>query len=263
MKRVQLEILLGTILVFLSVGILIYLGLDEPERLTQYEAQQQAREIEFGASVFEANCTRCHGEQAQGTGIAPCLRCEELFTTRLEEVGWEGSLEDYIISVVATGRQVSTRPELYPGEGKPAMPTWSEKFGGPLRDDQIRAVSTFIMNYEPYALGLLPTPQGVVIEGVDPGKVVFSNAGCTACHTISGFSQGVVGPALDGIGTRAGTVIDGYSAEEYIRESILDPNAYIVEEFDADVMPQNFSDILDDQALDDLVNYLLTLTEEE
>ena len=127
MKRVQLEIVLGTVFVLLSAVILIYLGVGEQQRLKDYEELQKGEQIEFGAAVYEANCTRCHGDQAQGTAIAPCLRCEELFTTRLEEVGWEGSLEDYVISVVTTGRRVSTRPELYPGEGKPAMPTWSEK----------------------------------------------------------------------------------------------------------------------------------------
>jgi len=261
MKRVQLEILLGTIFVLLSMGILIYLGFKEPTRMQDYERIQAAEQIEFGAGLFEANCTRCHGTQAQGTALAPCLRCEELFTTRLDEVGWEGSLEDYVISVITTGRQVSTRPELYPGGGKPAMPTWSEKLGGPLRDDQIRAIAAFIMNYEGYALGLVPTPEGVVVEGADPGRVVFSDTGCTACHTISGLSTATVGPVLDGLASRAGDRVPNLSAEDYIRQSILDPNAYVVSGFESGVMPDNFSEVLSDQQLDDLVNFLLTLAE--
>src|SRR3990172_7551488 len=101
MKRVQLEIVLGTILVLLSVAIVIILGVREPQRLADYEVQQRADQIEFGASVFTNNCTRCHGSQAQGiAGVAPSLRDEFFFTQRLKEVGWQGGLEDYIVSVV-------------------------------------------------------------------------------------------------------------------------------------------------------------------
>ena len=150
MKRVQLEIIVGTILVLLSAAILIVLGLREPQRLADYDVQQVADRVEFGASIFESNCTICHGSQGQGIpGVAPSLRSEEFFTERIAEIGWQVRLKDYIVSVVTVGRQVSTRPGLYVGGGTPAMPTWSEKFGGPLRDDQIRAVATFIMNFEP------------------------------------------------------------------------------------------------------------------
>jgi sulfur oxidation c-type cytochrome SoxX len=267
MKRIQLEIVLGTILVLLSSAIVIVLGIREPARLAQYEMQQRAELIEFGASVFSINCTRCHGSQAQGiAGVAPSLRDEHFFAQRLAEVGWQGGLEDYIVSVVTTGRQVSTRPELYAGATgtRPVMPTWSEKFGGPLRDDQIRAVAAFIMNFEPYALGEVPTlqPLGPVADESTPegrGQVVFSTAGCTACHAISGISSGTVGPVLDGLATRAGSTVSGLTAEEYIHQSIIDPSAYVVPGFTDGVMPQNFGEILTEEQINDLVAFLLSL----
>lgn len=269
MKRVQLEIVLGTILVLLSVAIVIVLGIREPQRLAEYEVQQRAELIEFGASVFTLNCTRCHGSQAQGiAGVAPSLRDEHFFTQRLEEVGWQGSLEDYIVSVVTTGRQVSTRPQLYAGSTgqPPVMPTWSEKFGGPLRDDQIRAVAAFVMNFEPYALGEVPTtiPLGPLADESTPegrGQVVFASttAGCTACHTISGISTGNIGPVLDGLADRAGTTVEGLSAEEYIRQSILDPSAHVVAGYADGIMPQNFGEKLTEEQINDLVAFLLTL----
>ncbi|MEX1248717.1 MAG: c-type cytochrome [Anaerolineales bacterium] len=267
MKRIQLEIVLGTILVLLSAAIVIVLGIREPARLAQYEVQQRAEQIEFGASVFTTNCVRCHGSQAQGiAGVAPGLRDEYFFTQRLAEVGWQGGLEDYIISVVTTGRQVSTRPELYAGATgtRPVMPTWSEKFGGPLRDDQIRAVAAFIMNFEPYALGQVPTlqPLGPVADESTPegrGQVVFATAGCAACHTISGISSGNIGPGLDGLATRAADSVTGLTAEEYIHQSIVDPSAYVVEGFADGLMPQNFAEILTEEQIADLVAFLLTL----
>ena len=153
MKRVQTQIILGILFVLVSAGLLAAMAVKEEDRLTTYVEEQRAEQIEYGAGVFETNCTGCHGEYAQGIpGKAPCLRCSDLFTNRLKEVGWGGTLEDYIVSVVTTGRQISTRPELYQGEGKgpPVMPTWSEQFGGPLRADQVRAVAAFIVNFQPW-----------------------------------------------------------------------------------------------------------------
>jgi mono/diheme cytochrome c family protein len=248
MKRIQLEIVLGTVFVFLSAAILIAFGFREQDRLAESEETQRAELIEFGAGIYEQNCTRCHGSHGQGiVGLAPCLRCEELFTTRLEEVGWEGSLEDYVVSVVTIGRQVSTRPALYPGGGTPAMPTWSEQFGGPLRQDQVRAVAAFVVNFETWALepDLVPTPVGLVVDPTDPtslGRVVFIEAGCVACHTVSGVSSATIGPVLDGLASRAGDTVAGLSAEDYIRESILNPNAYIVDGFTEGIMVQTFGD---------------------
>lgn len=264
MKSIQLQIILGTVFVLLSTAILIVMGIREPQRLADYEVQQRAEQIEFGASVYIDNCTSCHGTQAQGiAGRAPSLRSQEFFTQRLDEVGWEGSLEDYVISVVTVGRQVSTRPELYPGEGLPAMPTWSEKFGGPLRDDQIRAVAAFIMNFESYALGLEPTAEPVLpqVDESDPvslGRVVYLQAGCAACHAVSGLSTGAVGPGLDGIATTAAGRVEGLSAEEYLRQSLLEPSAYIVEDYD-DVMPADVAASLSEEQLDNLLSFLLSL----
>lgn len=265
MKRVQLEIIAGTILVLLSVVIVIALAVQEPKRLADYELNQAAGRIEFGAAIFETNCTRCHGSQAQGIlGLAPSLRSNEFFAERVAEVGWAGSLEDYVVSVVTVGRQVSTRPELYVGGGSPAMPTWSDAFDGPLREDQIRAVAAFIMNFEAYALGEVPTPEPLapLLDESDPvalGQATFEGAGCVACHTVTGVSTGIVGPVLDGIASRAGDTVAGLSAEEYIRQSILNPNASMVDDFAESIMPGSFSETLSEEQIDSLIAFLLTL----
>jgi hypothetical protein len=46
----------------------------------------------------------------------------------------------------------------------------------------------------------------------------------------------IVGPSLANVASRASEHKPGLSAEEYIRESILDPNAYIVEGFSDGMM---------------------------
>ena len=51
----------------------------------------------------------------------------------------------------------------------------------------------------------------------------------------------------------------GLSAEEYLLESILDPNAYIVDGFEPDVMLQNYDELLTEEEIANLVAFLLSL----
>ncbi len=266
MARTQLQIFLGVFLVSMAAVIIIFVGFNEEKRMAEFAQSQQAEAIEVGADLFETNCIGCHGIKGDGIqGLAPPLNDRHFFTQRLQEVGWQGTFQDYIIATVSTGRPVSTRPEQYVGGGKPAMPAWSQQYGGPLREDQIRDIATFILNWEPTAMGQaelteLPTPTAAPEEQGDPvarGRQIFTERGCAGCHTIEGLSTGVVGPNLTQIGEIAATLKEGYSAEEYIRESIQNPNAYIVEGYQPNIMPQNYGQQLSQQELDDLVAFLL------
>lgn len=265
MTRAQLEIFFGLILVSIAVAVIIYIGFTEEESMAEQVRSQHAEAIEVGAELFETNCSGCHGLQGEGIpGLAPGLNDPQFFTTRLEEVGWEGTLEDYIVSTVSTGRTVSTRPELYVGGGKPAMPAWSQRFGGPLRDDQVRNLATFILNWEATALGdvelaELPTPSAE--QAADPiarGEQLFVSTGCGGCHTIQGISSGEVGPNLTQIAQVAATRKDGVSAEDYIHESIVSPNAFVVEGYQPNIMPQTYGQQFSSGELNDLIAYLLT-----
>ncbi len=85
-----------------------------------------------------------------------------------------------------------------------------------------------------------------------------SAPGCITCHSLE---EGVVlvGPSHAGVGARAATYVEGMSAEEYLRESIVDPDAHIVEGFTEGVMYQNYATELQARDINDLVAYLLTL----
>jgi len=266
MPRTQIEIFFGLILVSIAVVAIIFVGFGEEARMVEQAQSQHAEAVEVGAELFETNCSGCHGIKGEGIqGLAPALNDAHFFTNRVQEVGWEGTLQDYIVSTVSTGRPVSTRPELYVGGGKPAMPAWSQRFGGPLRDDQINNLATFILNWEATALGEvqlaeLPTPTPGAEAAADPvarGQQIFTNTGCAGCHAIEGISQGVVGPNLTQIGEVAATRQDGVSAGDYVRESILNPNTHVVEGYQPNIMPQNYGQQLDNRALDDLIAFLL------
>jgi mono/diheme cytochrome c family protein len=265
MSRAQIEIFIGVILVTIAVAAIIYVGFTEEARMADWTQAQHAEAIEVGAKLFETNCSGCHGIKGEGIpGLAPGLNNQAFFTQRLQEVGWQGTLQDYIVATVSTGRSVSTRPDQYVGGGKPAMPAWSQRFGGPLRDDQIQDLAAFVLNWQATALGEVelaelptPTPGAEPADPVARGQQVYTSSGCGGCHTIEGVSNGVVAPNLTQIGKVAETRKEGTSAEEYIRESILNPNAFVVDGFQPNIMPQIYGQQLNNQQLDDVVAFLL------
>jgi len=89
-------------------------------------------------------------------------------------------------------------------------------------------------------------------------KLIGTQPGCVTCHSLE---EGVVmvGPSLHGVASRAGSTVDGQSAEEYIKTSIMDPDAHVVDGFNAGTMPIALSDELDDGQINDLVAFLMTL----
>jgi mono/diheme cytochrome c family protein len=88
--------------------------------------------------------------------------------------------------------------------------------------------------------------------------VIGSQPGCVTCHSLTP-DQVLVGPSMAGIAGRAASRVSGQSAEEYLRESIANTNAFVVDGFSEGVMPAALADELSDQQLADLVAYLLTL----
>lgn len=155
------------------------------------------------------------------------------------------------------------------------MPAWSEEFGGPLRQDQVRDLAAYIMNWEQTAGGgtetQAPTVEGagtditVALPPADAahGEALATEKGCVACHVTA-----PVGPAWmaePGIGSHAATRLTdpGYTGtattpEQYIFESIVLPDVYVVPDFQP-TMPKDFGTQLSLQDVADLIAYLMTL----
>ncbi|MEJ2748977.1 MAG: hydrogenase iron-sulfur subunit, partial [Anaerolineae bacterium] len=85
-----------------------------------------------------------------------------------------------------------------------------------------------------------------------------TNASCRICHSLQ---PGVtlVGPSFAGVATRAATRVPGMTAEEYLYQSITDPDAYVVEGFPAGEMVPNLSEILTEEQIADLIAFLMTM----
>jgi cytochrome c oxidase subunit II len=81
------------------------------------------------------------------------------------------------------------------------------------------------------------------------GEEIFASAGCEGCHTLAAAgATAKVGPNLGQLGK---------VKADFLRTSIIDPNAEIEDGFKPDIMPQNFGDELSKEELDALVKYLL------
>ena len=86
------------------------------------------------------------------------------------------------------------------------------------------------------------------------GKTVFTNNGCNSCHTFKpAGSTAKIGPDLDNLKQEAQRA--GQPLEQFIRQSIVDPNAYIQPGYPKGIMPTTFSSLPKAQ-LDALVKYL-------
>jgi cytochrome c oxidase subunit 2 len=87
------------------------------------------------------------------------------------------------------------------------------------------------------------------------GAAVFKNNGCGACHTFKpAGSTGKVGPDLDNLAAEAKQA--GKPLDAFVRESIVNPNAYVQPGYPKNVMPP-FAQLPKNE-LDALVQYLIT-----
>ena len=271
------HILIGFLTAGAAVVLLGIIALNEPVRMESFSRSYHSRQVEEGARIFENNCRPCHGPQGEGSPLAPALNTASLFNgVRLAAVAFPGTLEDYVKGVVSSGRPVPSEGANYPQR----MPTWSQEFGGPMRPDQIESVVAFVLNWEERALvAAEPTPvTGEPMMGTDvqielpPGDAERGRAladgtlGCTVCHSLT-----PVGPAWaasgdqPALGERAALRVEqadyaggAGTPEQYLIESVADPNAYLVPGFTANVMPINFADRITLQQMADLMAYMLS-----
>jgi cytochrome c oxidase subunit 2 len=88
-----------------------------------------------------------------------------------------------------------------------------------------------------------------------PGLAVFQQNGCGGCHTLKAAgANGKVGPDLDNLKQEAAQAKRG-ALPAFIKESIVDPKAYLAPGF-PDAMPPTFGTQIPADKLNQLVDYL-------
>jgi mono/diheme cytochrome c family protein len=274
------QIVLGTVSILALVFVLSFIALNEEARMADFTQSYQARQIETGAALFENNCRSCHGPQGKGIeGVAPSINAADLYDgSRLENIGWSGTVEDFLLGVIAAGRPVPTEGSAYPQR----MPTWGQEFGGPLRADQVESLVGYVMNWEERALLeadgapvvevgetvgteiTIALPQGDVDQGQ---SLAEGSLGCSGCHVLAEVGPGwLADGAVNGIGNRAVDRIaqsdytgEATTAEQYLIEAVVQTNIYLVEGFQEGLMPGNYGERLSPQDLADLIAYMFSL----
>lgn len=129
----QVNVMIGLLFVaFLTFGA--YIANENNRAEAAREAQDELK-AHRGATLFVNNCRTCHGLEGKGTeegGVAPPLNRPSFRIIGKGDPelpptpeGEANGLKSFLFNTIACGRTNT------------AMPTWSEKQGGPLSDTQI------------------------------------------------------------------------------------------------------------------------------
>jgi nitrite reductase (NO-forming)/hydroxylamine reductase len=109
-----------------------------------------------------------------------------------------------------------------------------------------------------------PAPAQEVrqIEGTEAEEIML-NAGCTSCHQIGVLGEGhKVGPDLSDIGWQAQGRVEGMTAEDYLLQSLIDPNVYLAPECPngpclANIMPRDYGQRLSGEQQEIIVTFMM------
>jgi nitric oxide reductase subunit C len=246
-------------------------------------------EVLAGKAVWHKyNCTNCHTLLGEGAYYAPDLTKiaaqrgreylrafmkdpsafydEQKYRRVMPRQGLSEKEIDDVITFLAWISQIDTqgwppRPILVSGS---AIPGANLATATPLPPGTGTAPTTAVAGPE--------KPSAPSNDPVARGQTLFNapTAGCFACHsTAAGVN--LAGPTLAGIGTRAEATLKDAAykgaakdAAGYIRESIVNPHAYLVPgaTYGAggrSFMPDQYDKTLKPEQVDELVAYLVTL----
>jgi len=244
---------------------------DPPQELVLAADAPAEDFVKAGYDIFygKGTCALCHEIGKKGERCPDLAGVGERAETRIKEAGYKGKATngaEYIVESVMD-------PMAYVVEGyQPSMPP----VGRQLNDLELVAVVSFLQSQggevtvngqshfpkwrgegggaAPAAAASAPATAAAAPSGAS-GPELVQQWGCVACHKFDGPEK-LVGPSLWDVGARKDA--------NYIRESILEPDAVVVEGFPAGLMKgtldgQGFYQKLSLQDLNSIVSYLTAL----
>lgn len=119
----------GLVFMFVLVVAFPLYRLREPDLRAHAKSEQAAEYRRIGDALFDQSCASCHGKAATG-GSAPTLNSKQFLS----------ATTDSQAALIITGG--------VPGS---SMSAWSIDFGGPLTEEQIRQLVTYLRSLEPNA----------------------------------------------------------------------------------------------------------------
>jgi cbb3-type cytochrome c oxidase subunit III len=200
--------------------------------------REEEADLPEGKAQFVQKCGSCHALNRAGTQGNTGPNLDDSFAAALADGMDRDTVKGIVESQIAHPRKSSTMPAgLVKGQ-----------------------LAADVASYVAYASGRTGEDQGALAEAglgdAKTGEQIFTAAGCGGCHTFGAAgSQANIGPNLDELAAAAGDRKPGTSAEDYVRESILQPQEFQVEGFGG-AMP-SYEGRLSDKQLDALTEYLL------
>jgi cbb3-type cytochrome c oxidase subunit III len=192
-------------------------------------------DLSNGKAQFVQQCGSCHILERAGTQGTQGPSLDAAFQAALADGIDRDTVHGVVEDQIANPRKASVMPaNLVTG-------------------DDARDVAAYVA----YAVSRPGEDEGALAEAglaeARGGEQIFTAAGCGGCHTFGpAGTQGTIGPSLDDLAGAAGDM----PPEEFVRQSILDPDAEIAQGFNAGVMP-SFEGRLSDEQVQALVDYLL------
>jgi mono/diheme cytochrome c family protein len=116
----------GLVFMALLIAGFVAYKVREPTLRAEAKQAQQTTYTELGQTLFETNCSSCHGKDGTG-GSAPVLNSKEFLTSTSD-----GQIE-HLVAGGVSGSDMSA---------------WSLEFGGSLTDEQILQITTYLRSLE-------------------------------------------------------------------------------------------------------------------
>jgi cytochrome c oxidase cbb3-type subunit 3 len=176
-----------------------------------------------GARDYEQYCASCHGLTGEGGVASGAPQINNLPTTLGDRLSGPtgilakyGTVRNFVEATVTSGVRGT------------AMPRWSARLGGPLRDDQIKDIAAYVSTWwgpeggQPNITGdaaeiavvFKATAQAAAAGAaasdtpVGRGQALYA-ANCSSCHQLNDKDSGVPAPGLGGLFGPDGTAAFG------------------------------------------------------
>jgi cytochrome c2 len=196
-------------------------------------------DLSNGKAQFVQKCGSCHALDRAGTQGQTGPDLDAAFRGALRAGMNRETVQGVVRDQIANVRRGSQMPE-------------DLVTGGDAHD--VAAYVAFAANRTGEDAGALAQAG---LEGATSGRQIFVAAGCGSCHELAkAGTNGATGPSLDDLASAAGQREPGTSPEEYAEQSLVDPDAFVVEGFQPGVMP-SFEGRLSERQIQTLVDYLL------
>jgi len=274
-RRIWLNVALFSLeatLAYSIVGNMVPQIESRPQAQLQLSADATpAQLVKAGEQIFygKGTCALCHSIEPSEAARCPILgagpqgpamaaRAEE----RVKEADYKGTAKDgadYIIESLV-------HPSAFLVPGFPAMMPAIDKPPIGLSNDEIAAVAAFLQSLQGGQVTVTPklvaafigsdgaaqpgtaAAQPVVATATNrPPEQLTAELACIACHKFTEPGP-LVGPSLWDIGARHDA--------DYIRQSILEPNAVLVEGFPPNLMPPDLGQKMTAMEFESLVHWL-------